>query len=265
MAVLWFIGAGLDDERGLGAHALDVLRAAGTIVVEEYTAPFAPGSVDRLAARLGRPIERLDRAAVEDGRPILDALARGGDVAFVVAGDPFAATTHVAVRLAAERAGHDWRYLPNASILTAAAGFLGLSPYRFGAVASLPFPEPGFRPTSPVEKIARNRAADLHSLVLLDLRPAEGRYLTATEALAILVDRDPEARAIPRAAPLGVVARAGTDGARAWWAPVAVLKGIDFGPPLHCLLVPAPTLHFEEEAAVSRFRPSAARSGPPSG
>lgn len=254
MAELWFIGAGLDDERGLGRSALEILGRADAIFADEYTASLAPGSFERLAEELKKPIRRLTRSELEAGGPVLEALGRGGPVALVVPGDPFAATTHVALRLAVERSGHDWRYLPNASVLTAAGAFLGLMLYRFGGPVSVPFSEPGFAPTSPLERIARNRSLDLHTLVLLDLRPAEDRFLTASEALRILVERDPSARVLSREGPVGVVARVGTPSACAWWGTPHELASVDFGPPLHSIVVPAPTLHFEEEAAIARFR-----------
>jgi len=253
MSELWFVGAGLSDERGLSARAVEVLSTTPTVLAEEYTAALAPGFLDRLSVVLGRPIGRLDRAALEDGKVVLAALEKGS-VALLVPGDPFAATTHVALRLAAEEAGHDWRYLPNASILTAAAGYLGLQPYRFGRVVSVPFPEPGFRPTSPVEKIRANRDQGLHTLVLLDLRPSEGRFLAPGPAIEALEAVDADPRAIPPEAPIAVVARVGTDEGRAWYGRPADLKGAEFGRPMYALVVPAPTLHFEEERAIRRFR-----------
>jgi len=254
MGELWFIGSGLGDERDLSRRALDVLRGCDRVFAEEYTASLSPGSLDRLAAELGRPIRRLDRAELEVERPILDALEVGGRVALLVPGDPFAATTHVALRRAAEERGHAWRYLPNASIATAAAGFLGLMQYRFGRIVSLPFPEPGFAPTSPLELIRANRAAGLQTLVLLDLRPSEGRYLSPPQALAILLERDPERLALPDGVELAVVARVGTPSAGAWYGPPARLRELDFGPPMYAIVVPAPELHDEERAAIERFR-----------
>jgi diphthine synthase len=253
VAELWFIGAGLTDERGLSERAWQVLAAAREIYAEEYTAVLAPGTLNRLGVRLGREVRRLDRAATESGEAILGALARGGPVAFVVPGDPFAATTHLSLRLACERAGHTWRYLPNASVLTAAAGFLGLIPYRFGRTVSLPFPDPHFAPTSPWEMIAENRTRRLHSLVLLDLRPDSGRFLLGGEAIELLLERDPQERAVSSRRPLGVVARVGTESAAAWFGPAGGLRTIDFGPPMHSLVVPADQLHPEERAAVARF------------
>jgi diphthine synthase len=250
---LAFVGLGLSDERGLASRHLDALRAAQRVFAEEYTAVAPPGTLDRLATELGRPVERLDRSLLESERPILEALAAHPRVALLVVGDPFAATTHVAVRLAAEAHGHTWTYFPNASILTAAASYLGLMHYRFGRTVSVPFPAPGFAPRSPVEQIGANRSAGLHSLVLLDLRPEEGRFLTAAEALGILRERDPEGTVFADGTPVAVAARVGRDDVAGWFGPVERLAQLDFGPPLHAIVVPA-DLHFEEAAALEKFR-----------
>ncbi|MGA8543117.1 MAG: diphthine synthase [Thermoplasmata archaeon] len=258
MSELSFVGLGLSDERGLSSRAWEALRAADEVFAEEYTATPLDGTWERLSAELHRRVQRLSRAELESERPILEALERSPHVVLLVVGDPFAATTHVALRLAAERAGHRWTYLPNASILTAAAGFLGLQPYRFGRTVSLPFPEPGFAPPSPLEQIAGNRERGLHSLVLLDLRPAEGKFLSGASALALLRERDPEGAVIPRGAPVAVAARVGRDDAAAWFGPLESLAQLDFGPPMHVVVVPAAELHFEEAAALERYRHDAA-------
>jgi diphthine synthase len=254
MGELWFVGLGLSDEHGLSDRAREVLRTAGAVFAEEYTAVASPGTVERIAHTLGRPITPLDRPLLESERPIVEALDRYGSVALLVPGDPFAATTHLQLRIAAERAGHRWQYVPGASILTAALGYLGLMHYRSGRTVSLPFPAPGFEPTSPLEQIAGNRARGLHTLLLLDLRPEEGRFLTADRALAVLRERDPNGTTLPVGAPVAVAARVGRDDADGWFGPLELLAGLDFGPPMHAVVVPAPELHFEEEAAIGRFR-----------
>ena len=254
MGELWFVGLGLGDERGLSRRALEGLRSTAEVFAEEYTAVAPEGTLERLSAEIGRPVRVLTRTAVEAERTVLAALERHDRVAFVVVGDPFAATTHVALRLAAERAGHGWRYLPNASILTAASGFLGLMPYRLGRTVSLPFPSPDFAPTSPIERIAENRSRGLHTLVLLDLRPEERRFLSAGEALRLLRERDPEGRAVPLDALVAVAARVGREDAAGYYGPFPLMLTVDFGPPMHVVAVLAPELHFEEEAALARFR-----------
>ena len=253
MGELAFVGLGLGDERGISERARELLASSEVIFAEEYTAVAPSGTLERLGTWVGRPVQKLNRPLLESEGPILEALATHHRVALVVVGDPFAATTHVALRLAAERAGHTWSYCPNASILTAAAGFLGLMHYRFGRVVSLPLPTKNFAPTSPLEQVASNRSRDLHTLLLLDLRPDEGKFLTATEALAILRERDPRGELLTDSDRIGVVARVGRPEARAWVGSLARLRAVDFGPPMHALVVLAPTLHFEEEAAVRRY------------
>jgi diphthine synthase len=261
MGELWFIGAGLNDERDLSRRALEILRGCTHVFAEEYTSRLSPGSFDRLGAELGRAIEVLPRTDVEGERRILAALGPTERVALLVPGDPFGATTHLALRRAAEAAGHRWGYVPNASILVAAAGFLGLMGYKFGRTVSLPFPEPGFAPSSPIDAIRRNRSIGLHTLVLLDLRPEEGRFLRAEEGLRILAERGPQEPSLGPEAPMAVVARVGSADASAWYGPRAALETVDFGPPLHAIVIPSPELHFEEEAALGRYRVGRSSSG----
>jgi diphthine synthase len=257
MAELSFVGAGLGDELDLSRRALDVLRSCDRVFAEEYTSLLAAGSLDRLEAELGRPIERLTRAQLEAERGVLDALAAAPRVALLVAGDPFVATTHVQLRLAAEAAGHRWRYLPGPSILTAATSLLGLMHYRFGRVVSLPFADPGFDPVSPFESIGKNRRSGAHTLVLLDLRPSEGRFLSASEALARFDGAAARAAGVDAGTEFGVVVRAGRADADAWWGTKDELRDAAFGPPLHTLVVPGGELHFAETDAVARWRPAA--------
>jgi diphthine synthase len=254
MGELWFVGLGLGDERDLSRRGLEVLRASEPIFAEEYTAVLARGSLARLGKEVGRTIRVLDRAAVESGADLLQALSEHPRVALVVTGDPFLATTHVALRVQIEDAGHGWRYLPNASVGVAAAGFLGLQSYRFGRTVSLPFPAPGFAPTSPLDGIRGNLSLRLHTLVLLDLRPADGAFLTAGEALRVLGERDPTGTVLGPEAPVAAVARLGTDSAEAVYGPRSRVEEYDLGPPMHAVIVPAEPLHFEEEAAVRRWR-----------
>jgi diphthine synthase len=258
MGELWFVGLGLGDERGLSSLAVETLRGCDRVFAEEYTASAPAGTQERLSRLIGHPVELLGRSALESETPILEALDRHARVALVVVGDPFAATTHVALRLAAEKAGHRWGYRPNASVLTAAAGFLGLMHYRFGRTVSLPLPAPGFEPHSPLVHIAANRAAGLHTLVLLDLRPEERRYLTASEALRILKERDVDGIVVPPGSSVAVAARLGREDAAGWFGTTEQLTGVDFGPPMHSLVVTA-ELHFEEAAALERYRVGGSR------
>src|SRR5213594_4048187 len=185
MGELVFIGLGLDDERGITLRGLDEARAADTVFAEFYTSALLGASIEAVEKLIGRQIRRLSREEVEDGQVLL-AAAANGTVAFLVLGDPMSATTHIDLRLRAEAAKIRTRIVHGVSILTAAAGALGLQAYKFGRTTTVPFPSAGFGPTSPLEAILENRRAGLHSLVLLDLREG-GSFLTPQDALALLL------------------------------------------------------------------------------
>jgi diphthine synthase len=252
MGELTFIGLGLHDEKGVTLRGLEDARAADVVFAELYTSTLAGASLESIERLVGRKIRLLDRADVEDGRAILDAAA-GQRVAFLVGGDPMAATTHVDLRLRAAAAGIPTRIVHGASILTAAAGVLGLQIYKFGRTTTVPFPSAGFGPTSPLETILENHRMGLHSLVLLDLRE-DGTFLPAGDAVALLL----QMAAKVGTAELGprtfacALSRVGSRDGRAAAGPLGDLPARDLGRPPHCLVVPG-NLHFLEKEALIVF------------
>jgi diphthine synthase len=242
---LTFVGLGLHDARGVSLQGLDAMRAADAVFLETYTS-LLPGDVEQA---WGVRVQRLSRAQVEDGAPLLDA-ARRGDAVLCVVGDSMSATTHVELRVRAAKEGIATRVVHGASILTAAAGLLGLQSYKFGRTTTLAFPHGAYLAESPAEVIAQNRQRGLHTLVLLDLDAEGQRYMTAAEGAALLLRigaRRPELGLEPGMLACAV-ARAGSaePGVRA--APLAELARLDLGPPLHCLVVPGALHEVEEEA-----------------
>ncbi len=260
MGELVFVGVGLHDELGISLRGLEALRAAPKAFAEEYTAGLAPGWQSRLSSLSGTPVETLSREEVEGETRILQALATERTVVFLVPGDAFAATTHLSLRLAAEKAGHSTRVVHGASIITAAPGLVGLFQYKFGRVVSLPYPEEGspYRPLSPYRALQANDAAGMHSLILLDLDPRAGRFLTADVALRHLgrLEEELHEGVAPADREFAVVARAGGPDVGVWVGTRAQLEHREFGPPLHSLILPAPasSRHFMEEEALAELR-----------
>lgn len=252
MGELVFIGLGLHDEKGITLLGLEEARAADLLVAEFYTSALPGLRMEALETQLGKPVRRLTREQVEGGTEILDA-ARDHRVAFLVAGDPMAATTHVDLRLRAEAAGIPTRIVHGVSILSAAAGALGLQAYKFGRTTTVPFPEPGRPVTSPLDPILENRRNGLHSLVLLDLRE-DGTFLDPREALASLLAmaEAKEAKEFGPGTIVCVLSRVGSPDARIVTGRAADLRKRDLGPPLHCIVVPG-RLHFLEKDALVAF------------
>lgn len=248
---LFFVGIGLFDETDLSLRALEVARSADHVFAEFYTSRLSGASIEELEARLGRSIEVLGREAVEHSPEDVLAAAEGGSAVLLVAGDPMAATTHVDLRLRAVERGIDARVVHGASIVTAAFTELGLSVYKAGRTTTVEWPHGSYFPTSPYDVIRGNLEAGLHSLVLLDIRADEGRFMTGTEGCELLL-RYEEARGegvLRDDTPACVVARAGSEDCVRRAGHLSELSQMDFGPPLHSVVVPG-ELHFMEQEAL---------------
>lgn len=88
------------------------------------------------------------------------------DVALLVVGDPFAATTHTDLILRAKERDIPFQVIHNASIMNA-VGCCGLQLYSFGETVSIPYWTESWQPDSFFEKIISNYKNKLHTLCLL--------------------------------------------------------------------------------------------------
>jgi diphthine synthase len=242
--MLTFVGLGLYDERSVTVEGRDAIRAADRVFAEFYTSRLVGTTVDRLADHHGVDVEVRDRAGVErDPDPIL-AAAADGDAAFLTAGDPMAATTHVDLRLRAADRGIDTRVVHGATIGSAAAGLTGLQNYRFGKAVTLPFPRSHGAdgvPPSVVDAVEANRDRGLHTLVYLDIRADEEAYMTGDDAAALLASGWRDVLGV-------VVARAGSPDPAVVADRLSALADREFGDPLHVLVLPGELHHVEAEA-----------------
>lgn len=247
---LVFIGLGLHDERGITLRGMDEVSRADSVFAESYTSSLSSGALARLEAITGKKIQVLDRTAVEAGTTILEA-CKSKRVALLIVGDPMMATTHVDLRIRAEMASVHTEVVHGVSVLTAVPGLLGLQHYKFGRTTSLPFPQEGYSPTSPYETVFENNSRGLHTLVLLDIDAENSRYMTANEGMHLLQDmeRRVSKHFITDRTLVCVVARAGSPNATVKAGPLSELISMDFGPPLHSIVVPG-RLHFMEEEAL---------------
>ncbi len=247
-----FVGVGPLGPDGLSAAALAAVRGASAVFADDYTALFPEATLAHLESLRGSRIERLGRARIESGREILEAAGAAGGAALLVPGDPMAATTHVALRIEAVRRGIPVRLLFAPSITHTAFSEAGLQHYKAGRTVTLPFPEKGFAPTSPLEKLSENKQASLHTLVLLDIKTEEGRLMTAREGIQLLLElsRKTGDQAFGPAALVVAVARAGEADCIVRAGAASRVAKLDLGPPMHCLIVPG-RLHFEEREALA--------------
>jgi diphthine synthase len=249
---LVFVGMGLNDELGISLKGFELASRADLVFCEHYTSLMPHLSLESLERRILRPIRLFSRKDLEDcvDESVLEE-AKTKVVVLLVPGDPMVATTHISVRIRAERLGIRTRIVHGASVVTAVMGLSGLQSYKFGKSVTVPFPEGNAISPVPYEVIAENRARGLHTLVLLDVKADSGRYMRIGDALTIL-------RSLESARGLGVVtgetlvvgvARAGSDDPMVRAGPVAEVMNFGFGDPPHVLVFPG-RLHFVEAEAL---------------
>jgi len=251
--MLTFVGLGLYDERSVTVTGRDAIRDADRVFAEFYTSVLAGATVEDLEDYHDVAVELRDRDGVEgDPGPVLEAAARG-DAVFLTAGDTMVSTTHVDLRLRAHERGIDTRLVHAPTAQSAAAGLTGLQNYRFGKATTLPFPDTHDGvPDSVVATVEDNRDRGLHTLVYLDIRVAEGRYMAADAAADLLADPLGDALAV-------AVARAGSPDPVVRADRLAALADRAFGDPPHMLVVPG-ELHPLEAEALRAFGDAPAAS-----
>ena len=253
MRELIFIGLGLYDERDISVKGLEAARGCDSLFAEFYTAKLTGTSIEILQKTIGKEVTVLNREDFERGDIIIEA-ANNENVGILVAGDPMTATTHIALRLRAEKEGIKTRVVPAASIITAAPALLGLHIYKFGRTTTLAYPKENFFPTSPYDVIKDNLENDLHTLVLLDIDEEKKQYMRGNDALELFLRMEEERKegVFSRDTLICVLGNVGSDDPVVRAGFVKDLLEGDFGKGLHCLIIPG-KLHFMEAEALGEF------------
>jgi len=168
-----------------------------------------------------------------------------------VPGDPLIATTHVDLRIRAQRMGINTSVVHGASIISAVIGLSGLQNYKFGRSVTIPFTDESAGVETPYNVIAENKKNELHTLCFLDIRAEEKRYMTIKEGLQALFEQERRKRqSVITASTLAVgVARAGSENPTVKADYARRLVKFDFGKPPHSLVFPS-QLHFMEAEAL---------------
>lgn len=114
-----------------------------------------------------------DREIVEqEAETLLLLPAKDQDIALLVVGDPFGATTHTDLVTRCGELGVRVEVVHNASIMNA-IGCCGLQLYNFGRTVSIVFFTETWRPDSFYAKIKQNKDIGLHTLCLLGMSHVE--------------------------------------------------------------------------------------------
>ncbi|KAG9027980.1 diphthine synthase, partial [Serendipita sp. 407] len=169
--MFYLIGLGLCDEKDITVRGLEAVKRCERVYLEAYTSILMVQK-EQLEAFYGRPLIVADRDMVEMESDAILESAEKVDVALLVVGDPFGATTHSDILIRARSKGIATEVVHNASIMNA-IGACGLQLYNFGQAVSLVFFTESWRPDSFYDRVAENRNLGMHTLLLLDIKVKE--------------------------------------------------------------------------------------------
>ncbi|AET38427.1 diphthine synthase Ecym_2725 [Eremothecium cymbalariae DBVPG len=251
--MLYLVGLGLSSEEDITVRGLKAVKKSCRVYLEHYTSILMAASQEELEKFYEKPVILADREMVETGCDEILRDADKQDVAFLVVGDPFGATTHTDLVLRAKQQGISVEVIHNASIMNA-VGACGLQLYTFGQTVSMVFFTENWRPDSWYEKILENRKIGLHTLVLLDIKVKEQnyenmargrliyeppRYMSISQCCEQLleVDESKGTKAYTADTPCVAISRLGCPTQRMKSGTIKELSGYDAGEPLHSLVI----------------------------
>ncbi|KAL6423111.1 hypothetical protein ACFW04_010541 [Cataglyphis niger] len=261
--MLYMIGLGLGDAKDVTVKGFEIIKRCDRVYLESYTSILTVQQ-EVLEEFYGRSLIIADRELVENNADEIFPRSEDEDVAFLVVGDPFGATTHTDLILRAKEKNIKVKVIHNTSILTA-VGCCGLQLYSYGETISIPYWTDSWSPDSFYEKIAFNRQRGLHTLCLLDIKVKEptlesilkkkreympSRYMSVNEAahqlIAILdnkIQGGQKDLAFTHQSLAVGLARIGCENQQIVACSLQDMTHVDLGPPLHSLVIPAEKLH----------------------
>ncbi len=180
---LYFIGLGLNNEKDITINGLEAVKKCDLIYLENYTS-ILNCKKEELEKFYGKKIILARRNLVEDDNNQILENAKSKNVAFLVAGDPLAATTHIDLFLRAKKKRIKCSIIHNSSIITA-VGVTGLQIYKFGKTTSIPLENENIE--TPYDVLKGNLSLGLHTLFLLDLKPEEEKFISINDAIRYLL------------------------------------------------------------------------------
>lgn len=229
----YLVGLGLDIN-SISIEAERALRKCDKVFLETYTVDF-PYELDELKKELAIEFEPVKREEVEN-ESILDE-AKEKNIALLVYGDPFSATTHHQLIISAKKQNIPTRVFHNASVMNAIAES-GLSLYKFGKTSSMPRWTDSYKPISFLDYVSENKKIKAHSLILVDIGLEFSEALAQFIESVSLKELDVEG--------LIICSQIGTRGGKFYFRKFNDLENLTEIKKPFCFIIPS-EMHFVEE------------------
>ncbi len=231
--MLYLIGIGLNNEKDITVNGLEAVKKCDVVYLENYTSKLQC-SVEDLEKFYEKKIELADRNTIEGEFISILKENKDKNIALLIIGDVFSATTHIHLILECKKLGIEYKIINNASIINA-VGITGLELYKFGKITSIPFDNGNVK--APIDVLNDNLKLSLHTLFLLDLK--KSKFMTVNLAIEYLMKNNVKNKAIACCA-------LGSEEQIIKYGTLEELKTIKYDKFPQCLIIPG-KLHFVEE------------------
>jgi diphthine synthase len=254
--MLWLIGLGIEGLGGMSTKGREILRRCNIIHIERFTGYLSDTDLNEIKLYCKREenvVNIVGRLFVEDGREILEQ-AVSNDVAMVVYGDVFIATTYIELFIRATKKRIKVEVIHSASGITSLIGESGLQIYKFGRSSTI-MSEPQSA-ISVYNTLLDNLLLGNHTLILTEYSETKENispfFLDPKEAMRMLLDveKDQRSSAFTEETYVLVASRIGKADRKIISGQIRSLLEINYGTGPHSIIVPG-RLHFVEKEAIT--------------
>lgn len=246
--MLWFIGLGISNSKSIPHEAVDVLKKADMVYLEQFTSPISKTELAKIKSMSQAEFKEGKRWLVEDGKEILKN-AKNNKVVLLSYGDPYIATTHIELRVRAVKEKIKTKTVHASSSVTSMIGECGLQYYKVGKVSTIMNDMRSL--TTPYYVIYKNLIEGSHSVLLLEYNQDKEFFFDPKDALKGLLETEKEQkRHVIESKTFAIVAsRIGMNTQQIVSGTISKLTKFDFGKPPHTVIIPG-RMHFTESDAL---------------
>jgi diphthine synthase len=244
-----FIGLGISSIKDISLRGLEEIKNCEKIYLENYT-NFFESNVEEIEKIINKKVEILKREDMENNFEKILEEAKNKNIAILVFGDPFFATTHISLKIEALKRNIEVKTIHSSSIFPAICE-IGLSCYRFGKFVTIPLDSKYKElPYSVYKSIKENKKRNLHTLCLLDLDREKNEFILPSRAIEKILEaeRKYKENVINEEEEIIVVCRLGYKNQKIFINKVKEIIKEDFGKPPFSIIIPSNLSSIEKES-----------------
>ncbi|MCL4343839.1 MAG: diphthine synthase [Nitrososphaerota archaeon] len=242
--MIYFIGLGLNPPYTIPWEGVKLSDKCAIKYLDNYTTKIDSKLVDELKKQLGA--EPAGRSTLEDFNKIIN-LAKNQDICIYIYGDPFIATTHLALKIEAIKRAVAVKSIYASSFLNALLGETGLHIYKIGFIGTLLAND---KPSALYiyRNVKRSLEIGRHSILLVY---SGDNDLTLKEALGLLISAESNYKegVFGPSAELIIAGDLGKEEEEIITGKIKDLGQIEYNHRIFVIVVPA-ELHFTEEESL---------------